>query len=124
MASHTIQIFATTTDFHPLSISQDNGVTWVDTETADKAFTTIVEAEDTVTFAFSLDKDGVTNNISSIQGINPGAFFKPGDKPRKQNGWTGIIKSGNSGTEEYVISYQVTDVSGTKHQDPKLSMKT
>ncbi|SEL92740.1 hypothetical protein SAMN04488008_10728 [Maribacter orientalis] len=122
MANHTIQIFATTANYHPLSISQDNGATWVDTETADKAFTTNVDAGDTVTYAFGLSKGGVANNISSIQAITPGAFFEPGKKPNQNNGWTGTIKSGITGTEEYIIRYQVTNVTGIQDQDPKLKM--
>ncbi len=69
MATHTIQIFATTSNPHPLSISQDNGATWVTTEAADEAFTTSVSVGDTVTYAHSLNKDGVTNNITGINNI-------------------------------------------------------
>lgn len=124
--THTIQIFATTTNYHPLSISQDNGATWVDTETADENFTTLVNAGDTVIFAHSLNKNGVTNNISGITNITPATFFEPSESPNNGNNWTGVIKSGNpsKGVTEYKIKYNVTGVPGNQTQDPKLKMIT
>lgn len=122
MAAHVIQIFATSNNPHPLAISQDNGATWVNTETDDENFNTTVAVGDTVQFAFSLDKDGVANEISSIVGITPGSFFEPNDKPQSPD-WKGTIKSGNSSTPlEYQILYKVTGDNRTQTQDPKLTM--
>lgn len=124
MANHTINIFATTTAYHPLSISGDGGTTWVDTEIADKAFTTEVSPGDTVTFAFNLKKNNVTNNIERIVNITPASFFEPSESPNSNNNWTGTIKSGNPSTPlEYTIVYKVAGVSGNQQQDPKLIMK-
>lgn len=124
MANHTIQIFATTTNPHPLSISQDNGAIWVDTETADEAFTTNVSVGDTVTYAHSLNKDGVTNNITDITNITPATFFDPSNAPNSGNDWSGTIKSGNPSTPlEYKIMYRVSGVAPIQTQDPKLIMR-
>jgi hypothetical protein len=127
MTAHVIQIFGTTTDFHPLWISKDNGEHWVHTEALDEAFNTIVAAGDTVQFAHSLNKDGVTNNITSIQNISPAAFYVAAKKPKKDNNWTGTIKTGNTsnnGVESYSIFYYVTGVTKKQKQDPKLTMSS
>ncbi len=123
MATHTIQIFATTSNPHPLSISQDNGATWVTTEAADEAFTTSVSVGDTVTYAHSLNKDGVTNNITGINNITPASFFEPSEAPNNRNDWTGTIKSGNPSTPlAYDIKYRVSGVGPIQTQDPRLIM--
>lgn len=127
MTAHVIHIFATTTNPHPLAISQDNGATWVDTETDDENFNTIVAAGDTVQFAFDLDRTVnnviVNNDITSIQNITPATFYVAGDSPNRNNNWKGTIKSGNGSTPEaYQIMYQVSDVPGNQTQDPKLTM--
>jgi hypothetical protein len=125
MAAHVIQIFATTNNPNPLSISQDNGATWVDTDIDDQNFNTTVAVGDTVQFAFSLSKNGVANNISSIQNITPATFYEAGKNPRSNNSWTGTIKDGNGSTpEEYQIIYQVSGVNGNQTQDPKLTMSS
>lgn len=125
MTAHVIQIFATTSNPHPLSISQDNGATWVDTDLDDQNFNTTVAVGDTVQFAFNLSKNGVANNISSIQNITPATFYEANKNPRSNNSWTGTIKDGNGSTpEEYQIIYQVTDVPGNQTQDPKLTMSS
>ena len=120
MTPHVIQLFATTTDYTTLYMSNDNGSSW---KLSDN-FTTDVNALDTVQYKHSINKNGVTNNISSIQGITPAAFYEASNKPGSGNDWKGTIKSGNGTTPySYSVKYKVTDVAGTQTQDPKLQMK-
>ncbi|MBT8263862.1 MAG: hypothetical protein KJN75_00855 [Muriicola sp.] len=121
MSSHTIYLFATTADPSPPYMSQDAGATWSNTDDAD--FTTMVDALDTVQWRYDLEMNGETNNIDGITSITPATFFEPSKSPKKNNDFTGTIKSGNpaNGTQDYTIRYTVDGI--PQQQDPKIKMK-
>lgn len=121
--THTIFIFATTADPHPLSMKNDGDSNW---ESPDN-FTTLVNAGDTVIWNFTHKKGNTVNDISKIQNITPVTFFEPSHSPNKNNNWTGIIKTGNpkKGEQPYNIKYRVKDAENNPYtQDPKLQMKS